>query len=130
MAKEKDGTNLEELLAELEKQKEAAEYYKKLYEEGGGSQHKTEAVRELFDFPRSKLPQRTRLNEKEILTLTNLKTNMQMLDPKEERLYPEAWMDNLMEMKISLRGKGRDEGMGIFQLAAERAEGDEGYKVP
>ncbi len=119
----------EELIAELDKLRQEAEYYKKLYEEGGGSQHKTEAVREMFDFPKSKLPQRTDLNEKEILTLTNIKTNMQMLDPAETRLYPIAWIENLMEFKISLKRKGRNEGMGIFELQQVDKEVQDGYKT-
>lgn len=114
---------LKEKIAALEKD---TEYYKKLSEDSG-SQHKTEAVREMFDFKREKLPMRTRLNEKEILTFAILKTNMQMLDPNETRSWPEAFMDNIMEMKISLRGKGRDEGMGIFQMQQEEKASEGGY---
>ena len=122
----KDETTIADLKERLEALQKEAEYYKKVSEDGG-SLHKTEAVRELFDFPREKLSQRTRLNEKEILTFALLKTNMQMLNPNEERLWPEIFMDNIMEMKISLKGKGRDEGMGIFQMQSEEKEIERGY---
>ena len=122
-----DTEAVEELKRTVDRLREEAEYYKKLNEDGG-SAHKTEAVREMFDFKREKLPMRTRLNEKEIQTFSVLKTNMQMLDPNEERLWPEAWMDNVMEMKISLRGKGRDEGMGIFEMQREEKEAEGGFR--
>lgn len=122
----KDDKIIQELKEELDKAKEASEYYKKQSEDGSNL-HKTEAVRELFDFPREKLAQRTRLNEKEILTFAVLKTNMQILDPTEDRLWPILFMENIMEMKISLKGKGRDEGMGIFQMQQEEKAGEGGY---
>jgi hypothetical protein len=128
MAKiDKISEEIEELKAQLDKAREEAEYYRKLTEAGDGA-HKSEAVKELFDFDNSKLPQRTRLNEKEILTFATLKTNMQILDPKEHRLWPVLFMDNIMEMKISYKGLGREEGMGIFRLQSEEKDMQDGYK--
>jgi hypothetical protein len=116
------------LKEQVEKYKQEAEYYKKIADTEGEGRHKSEAVKELFDFSKDKLPQRTRLNEKEILTFATLKTNMQMLDPHNNTLWPILFMDNIMEMKISLKGLGRDEGMGIFRLQAEEKEAQDGTK--
>ena len=121
-----DTKTIEELKQTIDRLQDEASYYKKMGEDGS-SAHKSEAVKELFDFDSSKLPQRTRLNEKEIQVFAVLKTNMQILKPGEERMWPELWMDNVMEMKISLKGKGRDEGMGIFQMQNEEKEIKEGY---
>ena len=124
----KHDEEIADLKERLEKAEQNVEYYQKIATEVDGNKHKSEAVRELFDFTKDKLPQRTRLNEKEILTLTNLKTNMQLMNQNEDRLGPEIWMENLMEFKISLKGLGRDEGMGIFRLQAEEKEAQDGTK--
>lgn len=127
MAKHND--EVTQLREENEKLQQDLEYYKKASEVNESDRHKSEAVKELFDFSKDKLPQRTRLNEKEILTFAVLKTNMQMLNPHEDRLWPECFMDNIMEMKISLKGLGRDEGMGIFRLQAEENKDvQDGYR--
>ena len=124
----KHDEEIADLKERLEKAEQNVEYYQKIATEVDGNKHKSEAVRELFDFTKDKLPQRTRLNEKEILTLTNLKTNMQLMNQNEDKLGPEIWMENLMEFKISLKGLGRDEGMGIFRLQAEEKEAQDGTK--
>ena len=127
MAKDKLLEELEDAKAKIEQYEKDLEYFKKLTEAGDGA-HKSEAVKELFDFTKDKLPQRTRLNEKEIVTLTAMKTNMQLMNPKETRLGPELWMENLMELKISYKGLGREEGMGIFRLQSEEKDMQDGYK--
>ena len=91
---------------------------------------KSEAVREMFDFPLSKLTQRTRLNEKEIHTFSLQRSLMDMLHqhPDDDRLFPDVLLDNIMLMKISLRGDGRKEGMSIFQMQSEEKEIDEALR--
>jgi hypothetical protein len=89
---------------------------------------KSEAVRELFDFPREKLPQRTRLNLKEIQTFALIKANMEILNPDEDRLWPILYLQNIMELKISLGGEGRREGMTIFQSQQEANAFEEALK--
>jgi hypothetical protein len=106
---------------------EEKEVYEKVTDE---SRAKSEAVREMFDFPLDKLSQRTRLNEKEIHTFSLQKSLMDMLHqgPEDTRLFPEVLLDNIMLMKISLRGDGRKEGMSIFQMQSEEKEIDEALK--
>jgi hypothetical protein len=101
--------------------------YEKITDE---ARAKSEAVREMFDFPREKLSQRTRLNEKEIHTFGLMQSLMDILhqSPADDRLFPEIWLDNIMLMKISLRGDGRKEGMSIFQMQSEEKEIDEALK--
>ena len=119
-------TDKEKLIAELtekvEELERSVEYYKKEAETGDGK-HKSEAVQELFNFAKDKLPMRTRLNEKQIQSFAIIKANLAMLDPNEIRTWIEVYMEAVMEMLISLKGKGRDEGMGIFQL--QHAEEEE-----
>jgi hypothetical protein len=76
---------------------------------------KSEAVQELFNFAKSKLPQRTRLNLKEIHQFAIMMANMAVIKESEVRTWVECYMDFLMELKISLGGEGRREGLQIFE---------------
>lgn len=117
---------IQELQERIEEQDKELEYYKKLTASGDGTA-KSEALKELFDFPPEKLKQRTRLNEKQIQTFAVIMANMAMMNPDEPRTWIEAYMDFVMEMLISLKGKGRDEGMGIFQMEREEKEAKDAY---
>lgn len=90
---------------------------------GAGEKAKSEAVKELFDFEDKRLPERTRLNEKQIQTFAMLKTQIAALDCDDDRPLPEVYMENIMRMNLSLKGQSRFEGMSIFQ--AQREEGED-----
>jgi hypothetical protein len=59
---------------------------------------KSEAVQELFNFAKSKLPQRTRLNLKEIHQFAIMMANMAVIKESEVRTWVECYMDFLMEL--------------------------------
>lgn len=106
-----------------------AEEYKRISGDTGDTS-KSEAVRELFDFKREKLKQRTRLNLKEVLSFANLRAFSYFLhkDPADDRLLAEIWMDEVMEHKLSLDGRSRQEGMSIFQMQNEEVEMEKALK--
>lgn len=102
---------------------EFAAYKKQMAEAGLTSDlHKSEAVREMFDFDRKKLPERTRLNLKEIVTFAGWSTMMDALNPDDPRMLPEVYMEWIMRYKLSEGGKSRMEGMSIFQMQSEEKE--------
>lgn len=84
--------------------------------------HKSEAVKEMFDFPLHKLPERTRLNKKEIVTFAGWQTMMDALDPDDPRMLPEVYMEWMMRLNLSEGGQSRKEGMSIFQMQNEEKE--------
>lgn len=93
---------------------------------GDGSKAKSEAVKEMFEFPPERLAERTRLNAKQIQTFAMLKTQIAALDPLDNRPLPEVYMENIMRMNLSLDGKSRFEGMSIFQFQKEESEDEIG----
>ena len=97
--------------------------------EDDGNKAKSEAVRELFNFTKDKLLQRTRLNLKEIQNFAMIMANHAVLDPLEGRTWVQCFMDFLMEMKISLGGEGRREGLQIFETQQNEAAMEDVYKA-
>lgn len=93
---------------------------------GDGSKAKSEAVKEMFEFEDKRLPERTRLNAKQIQTFAMLRTQIAALDPMDNRPLPEVYMENIMRMNLSLDGKSRFEGMSIFQFQKEEGEDEIG----
>jgi len=93
---------------------------------GDGGKAKSEAVKEMFEFEDKRLPERTRLNAKQIQTFAMLYTQMAALDPFDNRPLPEVYMERIMRLNLSLDGKSRFEGMSIFQFQKEEGEDEIG----
>jgi hypothetical protein len=91
----------------------------------------TEAGRELLNFSRDKLPQRTYLNEKQVNTFAMMMTEMAALDEDDPRPLPEVFMESIMTLNLSLKGRAQNIGMYIFQNAAdEETLREDGFKAP
>jgi hypothetical protein len=114
-------------MAKPESQESELEAYQRI--EDDGNKAKSEAVRELFNFTKDKLLQRTRLNLKEIQNFAMIMANHAVLQPDEKRTWVECFMDYLMEMKISLGGEGRREGLQIFETQQNEAAMEDTFKA-
>lgn len=89
----------------------------------------SEVARQLFDFGREKLKQRTILNDKQIITFANMFTQLAALDEDDPRPLPEVWMENLMELQLSNKGILRNQALAAFQSQAEESEMEQGPKL-
>lgn len=88
----------------------------------------SEAVKELFNFDRQKLPMRTVLNEKQINSMAMQMMQLAALDPDDPRPLVEVYMESLMVLALSNKGILRTQGLAVFQSMAEEQAVQDQFK--